>query len=162
MATTIVISQSAVLPPVVQGTYRWLLAQQRSESDLLEPREEAEADWSFETPSGFAEQYELFEPYIDEQAVFQMLVHQWRIERGSSSSTTEIVLCPAYQAIIGMGPVAIHLIMAQMESEGQHPDQWFWALQVLTKADPVREEDEGNFPQMARSWLQWARSRYVW
>ena len=108
-------------------------------------------------------QLELFlEPLIDHKMEFQQLANRWRIERGTTSSTTEIVLCPSYQSMIAMGSKAIPLILRELESEGDHPDHWFWALQALTQSDAVREEDEGDFRKMARAWLGWASGRYVW
>jgi hypothetical protein len=158
---TIIITQSTVGSPIIPGTYRWLIVQDQEQHPQLDDgKRPEEAEWT--VLGEVAQQYDLFAPYVPEQSAFQELVRQWRIQRGTRSSTMEMVLCEAYQAIIGMGPTAIPLILAQMESEGDHPDQWFWALQVLTGFDPVREEDEGNFPRMARSWLDWARSRYVW
>lgn len=155
MSETILITQSPVPPPIIQGTYRWLLANVHEQ-----PPDQENADWALETVPQVAQQYELFSPYMADEAQFQQLVRQWHAERGTKSSTTEIVLCASYQAIIGMGrAVAIPLILAQMEADGEHPDQWFWALQVLTGSNPVSEDDEGDFPKMAKSWLQWASYR---
>ena len=103
------------------------------------------------------------EPPVEDWLRFQSLVTKWRQERGAMSSITEMVLCPAYQAMIGMGPSAIQFILAQLESEGDEPDQWFWALRVLTGENPVRDEDRGNSLRMAQSWLEWAKNRdYGW
>jgi hypothetical protein len=87
---------------------------------------------------------------------FQKLVGQWRNERGARSSITETVMMPAYQEIIGMGQTAFPLILAQLRSEGDEPDQWFWALRAITGMNPVKPEDQGNFQKMAQTWLQWA------
>lgn len=158
MSGMLILTESPAPIPIIQGTYRWLLAQSDEQQ-----MQSGHSDWSFEIPCRVAQQYELFAPYVTEKSTFQEHVNRWRRERGTSSSTTEIVLCPSYQAIIGMGrAVAVPLILAQIEAEEEHPDQWFWALQVLTGANPVSEEDEGNFPKMAQSWLQWARWHYVW
>ena len=93
---------------------------------------------------------------------FQKLVRQWREQRGVSSSPIEIASLPPYQKIIAMGKPAIPLILAQLATEGDDPDYWFWALTVLADADPVRPEDRGNFQLMARSWLEWGeREGYV-
>ena len=94
--------------------------------------------------------------------IFKELTRKWHEERGATSSTQDILLSHAYQSIIGMGPKAVPLILAQMESEGDDPDQWFWALQVLTGANPVSEDDEGDFQAMARTWIGWARKSYKW
>jgi hypothetical protein len=88
---------------------------------------------------------------------FRRFVDQWQNERGASSSITEMAACPAYQSIIGMGPAAIPLIIAQLRAEGDEPDQWFWALKAIAGGDdPVRDEDRGNYLRMAQSWFQWA------
>lgn len=94
---------------------------------------------------------------------FKALVRQWKKERGATSAITESVLCPAYQAIIGMGPVAVPFLLAQLRSEGNDPDQWFWALRAITGADPVPENDRGNFAAMADAWFAWAsHAGYAW
>lgn len=93
---------------------------------------------------------------------FRGLMERWHEERGVSSSITSMALCPAYQEIIAMGPRAIPLILRQLEREGDEPDMWFWALRVLSHADPVPANDRGDIVRMARAWLEWGRARYVW
>jgi len=99
---------------------------------------------------------------VEDWLRFQQLVAAWRAERGVMSSITEAATCPAYQTIIGMGPGVIPLILQQLKSEGDEPDQWFWALKAITGADPVRKEDRGDFAAMAQSWLQWADEHDAW
>ena len=91
---------------------------------------------------------------------FKALVAQWRVERGATSSITAMAMCDAYQKIIAMGPRAVPLIIAQMRSELPEPDQWFWALQVLTNVDPVAETDRGDFVKMAQSWIEWVETSW--
>jgi len=102
---------------------------------------------------------------IDENAAkwikFQNLIRQWRDERGAMSSITGAAMLPSYQSIIGMGEEALPLILAQLKSERDEPDQWFWALRAITGANPVRPEDQGNFAKMAQAWLQWANEGYA-
>jgi hypothetical protein len=94
---------------------------------------------------------------------FRRLVAQWHSERDVTSSVTEMVTCPSYQRIIGMGGVAVPLILSELQSEGPEPDHWFWALRVLTDADPVAEEDRGDIVKMAAAWLEWGRAQgYAW
>ena len=100
------------------------------------------------------------DPPTSEWIEFQRLVGEWRAQRGVMSSITESVLCPAYQSIIGMGRVAIPFLVAQLESEGADPDQWFWALTAITGANPVRDADRGNYERMAQSWREWAGQPY--
>ncbi len=89
---------------------------------------------------------------------FRRLVGQWKTERGVLSSITQSALCPAYQSIIGMGRRAVPLILRQLKSERNDPDQWFWALQVITGDQPVKDEDRGNYVKMAQAWLDWGIS----
>lgn len=93
---------------------------------------------------------------ISDAALFQQLASQWRSERGATSSITQMAMCPSYQRIIGMGEKAIPLILRQLENEGDDPDHWFWALQAITREDPVPKEARGNMREMARTWLDWA------
>jgi hypothetical protein len=99
---------------------------------------------------------------VENSVTFEQLRLLWQTERGATSSITEMAMCPSYQRIIAMGPEAIPLILRQMEYEGDQPDMWFWALQVLTGANPLTESQRGYFLEMANAWLSWARSRYVW
>jgi hypothetical protein len=95
--------------------------------------------------------------------IFKRLVKEWQEQRGAMSSITEAVLCPAYQSIIGMGADAVRFIFAQLLDEGDEPDQWFWALKAITGADPVKDEDRGDFVKMGASWLEWAKNEgYAW
>jgi hypothetical protein len=69
---------------------------------------------------------------------------------------------PPYRRIIGIGETAVPWILAQLRSEGDEPDQWFWALQSITGANPVMPEDQGDSPAMARAWIRWGeRHGYV-
>lgn len=94
---------------------------------------------------------------------FQMLRQRWHQERGATSSITQMGNCPAYQSIIGMGPSVIPHILRQLESEGEEPDMWFWALKALTEGyDPVPDSNRGDFRAMAAAWLAWGHRRYAW
>jgi hypothetical protein len=88
---------------------------------------------------------------------FQLLVTQWRIERGASSSIEEMCTQPAYLSILALGPPALPLLFQQLRSEGDDPDHWFVALHHITKgADPVPAQDKGNMVKMSQAWLRWA------
>ena len=86
---------------------------------------------------------------------FQKLAADWRVQRGATSSITDAAMCQAYQQVIAMGQAAVPLIMRQLRAEGDQPDQWFWALTAITGANPVPDEDRGNFRRMAAAWLNW-------
>jgi hypothetical protein len=100
-------------------------------------------------------------PFVTDAGRFQQLVEQWRAERGATSSFTDMVLCSAYQKIIGMGERAIPLIIRQLELEADDPDHWGWALYAITGEDPVPPEAAGDTVQIAQAWLAWGRAQHA-
>lgn len=86
--------------------------------------------------------------------LFRQLADRWRDETRFLSSTTEIVLNPAYQRIIGLGPGVIPLILSALARE---PEHWFWALRALTGENPAPAEARGRAQVMAEAWLRWGR-----
>ncbi len=86
---------------------------------------------------------------------FQELAKTWRRESQYTSSVHEMSMHPAYQRIIGMGPVAIPFLLKELQ---RRPDHWFWALNAITGVDPVPESDRGNLPKMASAWVNWGIS----
>jgi hypothetical protein len=87
---------------------------------------------------------------------FEALVYRWKKDTQFSSTMIDIAMHPAYQQIIGMGPCAIVLILKKLSSELDH---WFWALNAITREDPVPEESHGNIKAMAQAWLDWGKSK---
>ena len=87
---------------------------------------------------------------------FQALASKWMIETRFMSSTTDIAMHPAYQAIIGMGSEALPLILEALQEKA---DQWFWALKAISQHDPVLPEHRGDVTRMREAWLQWGRQR---
>jgi hypothetical protein len=85
---------------------------------------------------------------------FSELAETWRSERGPTSSLTKLIMHPAYQQIIGLGPVAVPVILREL---AQRPDHWFWALSAITGANPIRPEHRGNLRKMTQDWLCWGR-----
>lgn len=92
---------------------------------------------------------------------FRSLVEDWYIERGITSSISDMITCRSYLAIIGMGDKALPLIISQIESEGDDPDHWFVALESITGTNPVPAEDNGDTTSMASYWLSWAKENNV-
>ena len=88
------------------------------------------------------------------ELTFLELAEQWRRETGMMSLVSKMSIHPAYQRIIGMGQAVVPLILRELEQE---PDHWFWALQAITGANPVRSEQRGRLKQMAEAWVQWGR-----
>ena len=91
---------------------------------------------------------------------FIRLRDEWKAERGLESSTTRLMMHPAYRKIIGIGPEAVPLLLRELE---KGPESWFWALRAITEEDPVRREDCGDGEAMAQAWLRVGRERgYKW
>jgi hypothetical protein len=88
------------------------------------------------------------------EAEFKDLAEDWLSETSAMSSIDAIVLHEAYQQIIGMGPPALPLILAELERE---PAYWFWALAAIARDDPSREAND--FDEARELWLEWGRDR---
>jgi hypothetical protein len=84
----------------------------------------------------------------------------WVGEVGHLSSSTAKMKHPAFQEILGMGPVVVPLMLRDLAKE---PRLWVWALPKITGADPVPEADRGNIARMSEAWLRWGRENgYQW
>jgi hypothetical protein len=84
---------------------------------------------------------------------FKKLAAQWKQETKFMSNVTAKSMHIAYQRIIGMGPAALPLIIDDLEQNG--PNHWFWALYVITDANPVSEQIAGNMKAMTEAWITW-------
>jgi len=91
-----------------------------------------------------------------EKEPFAKLVREWKSFGRSTSLVRNLAVHPAYQKIIGMGKQAIPLILNELQKERDH---WFWALEAISRQDPVPEESKGDIEEMTRIWLQWGRER---
>ncbi len=93
---------------------------------------------------------------IQAKKKFARLKGEWIIGVGPTSSTTDMILHPAYQRIIGMGPAVLPLLLRDLEAG---PIDWFWALESITEENPVHPDDLGNIQAMAKAWIEWGRSK---
>jgi hypothetical protein len=84
---------------------------------------------------------------------FETLARQWQDETAVLSSTTKRIMHPAYQAIIGLGPDVVPILIEELRAR---PNYWFWALKAITGDDPVPPQDRGNLNKMAEAWINWA------
>lgn len=75
---------------------------------------------------------------------------QWLHETMIMSSVTDIVMNPAYQRIIGLGPAAVPLIIERLRQE---PEHWFWALTAIIGEDHAAGAT--TIPEAARRWISW-------
>jgi hypothetical protein len=95
-------------------------------------------------------------PNLAAREKFDRLARRWRRETAVLSSSMDIAMHPAYQAIIGMGETAVPLIL---ESLARRLEHWFWALEAITQNNPVPRRFRGNIEEMMRAWLEWGRER---
>ena len=65
-----------------------------------------------------------------------------------------MAMIPEYQQIIGMGKSAIPQILRELERQ---PHYWFWALEAITRENPVPQEDRGRLNETTSAWLKWGR-----
>jgi hypothetical protein len=94
-------------------------------------------------------------PEADLERRFAGLVHDWKAGRSVTSSSREMARHPAYEAIVGLGPSVVPLILRELERE---PEHWFIALRSLTGIDPVPPEHRGDVGRMAADWVDWGRA----
>ncbi len=87
---------------------------------------------------------------------FQKLEKKWKRETQYISAPTPKYLHPSYARIIGLGPVAVRMILESLERE---PDDWFYALRALTGVNPVTPSMAGDMRKMTAAWLKWGRER---
>lgn len=85
---------------------------------------------------------------------FQMLAARWKAETRHLSSISAMAIHPAYQDIIGMGPVVVPYLLEELV---RAPDHWFWALCSITGVDPVPPSMRGRVREMASAWVDWGR-----
>jgi hypothetical protein len=85
---------------------------------------------------------------------FAAKAQEWKSETEFCSSPEIAAGHPAYQRIIGMGPVVVPMILQEMRKE---PGLWFDALMALTDEQPVLEAHAGDIVAMTQDWLEWGR-----
>lgn len=86
--------------------------------------------------------------------LFRQLADDWKRATLNTSSMTRMVLHPAYQRIIGIGPSVLPYLLAELRRE---PDWWFAALQAVSGEDPVAPSERGDLLAMTRRWIAWGQ-----
>jgi hypothetical protein len=61
---------------------------------------------------------------------------------------------PAYQEIVAMGPAVVPFLLSDLAQNHRH---WFWALHLITGADPVLPTEREDPFAMTDPWLRWGR-----
>lgn len=101
--------------------------------------------------------YEKKHPNDEDRKKFTKLAKEWKKKVKGTSNVTKRCMEPAYQHIIGMGAIAVPLILEELKDNG--PDDWFWALTAITGENPVTQEIAGDMMAMRDAWLEWGRVR---
>ena len=84
---------------------------------------------------------------------FRYLARQWLDETINMSLIEDMILHPAYQELIGMGPTAIPMLLDELE---RAPNHWFPALRAISGGqNPVADQDAGDLERMTAAWLNW-------
>lgn len=87
---------------------------------------------------------------------FRALAEQWYTDTLFSSAYLDKILHPAYQKILTLGEDAIPLILRELRDM---PNDWFWALRVLSDEDPAASERAGDINAIAGAWLMWGEKK---
>jgi hypothetical protein len=85
---------------------------------------------------------------------FTELAEAWRRETRFLSFMEQRAMHPAYQRIIGMGWVAVPMILSELQ---QQPEHWLWALKAITGEEPA--SGSTSVKEAAEAWLRWGRER---
>jgi hypothetical protein len=85
---------------------------------------------------------------------FHRLAQHWRAETSHLSVTWQAAMHPAYQQIIGMGPAALPLILAELRTR---PGAWSWALECIARENPA--ENATTREEALAAWEGWARDK---
>ncbi|MBK5205790.1 MAG: hypothetical protein JJD98_10385 [Polaromonas sp.] len=91
-------------------------------------------------------------------ANFNSSVAHWKEDTKFTSSLTEMLLHPAYQRIIGLGPDVVPFVLRELADNGGH---WFWALEALSGENPVPSEHQGRPRLMKEAWLAWGKANHL-
>ncbi len=89
---------------------------------------------------------------MDARDRFDRFAAEWRAKSRHMSNAAQMAILRSYQSIIGMGDAAVPLMLEELK---KRPEQWFWALEVITLEDPVPEADRGYVDRMAAAWVSW-------
>src|SRR5207248_2786213 len=83
---------------------------------------------------------------------FRRLAAAWREVAPSHPRSPVRYDHPVYQEVISLGPAVVPCLLHALT---EYPRDWFWALHIITGADPVTPEARGNFSGMKEAWLHW-------
>jgi hypothetical protein len=86
------------------------------------------------------------------QQRFDRLVQSWVEDVRFTNSMNRVLSSEPLRQIISLGEPVIPLIFEDLAKSRRH---WFYALHVLTGADPAPKSAAGNMEKLRASWLKW-------
>jgi hypothetical protein len=124
----------------------------RNMADIaFDPSSEHVGPWNSWHPSFLVHSYHQMD-LLALRERFERLAAQWRTETLMEPQLNRRAMHWSYQQIIGMGPPALPLILAELRSE---VDDWFWALIAIAGMDVA--EGRETMSGAAEAWLDWGR-----
>ena len=87
------------------------------------------------------------------QENFNKLVSEWDEASMFASNPSVAHHHPSYQRMIGMGPVAVPLILAELVDGDRGGCFWFHALWAITGKEPIPKEHRGYVEKMKQDWI---------
>lgn len=69
---------------------------------------------------------------------------------------TQRLFSEEYAQVIGLGPKVVPILLKELE---QSTSPWFWALKAITRVDPAKDVNQGDFASIAACWVQWGREQ---
>ena len=86
---------------------------------------------------------------------FESLKHLWLEETKLSSNVFYTINHPAHLQIIKLGKAVVPLLLQDLKKNHNH---WFYALNLITKCNPVEKDHIGRLDAMVGDWIQWGKS----
>lgn len=86
---------------------------------------------------------------------FERLWEELRTQTQYESNYSRVLLHPAYRGILGLGPLAVPLILEKIRKGSR--GVWFQTLEDIVEHNPVAKEHEMDVELMAQDWLKWGR-----
>ncbi|HXS35943.1 MAG TPA: hypothetical protein VN721_04545 [Flavipsychrobacter sp.] len=84
---------------------------------------------------------------------FKSLVSRVIDECYLTASPTKMISNTSFNTIVGMGENVIPLLIEQLDFT---PMCWIPALNLITKTNPIKEENQGIVSNMVNDWKKWA------
>lgn len=88
---------------------------------------------------------------------FEKYAVEWQRATGHLSVTQDAAMHPAYQRIIGLGPVVVPFMIERLRVK---PEHWFWALAAIVGED--KAADAKTVPEAAKCWVEWFDQNQDW